>query len=559
MSNESDEVMFYSSVTDRADDMNNVLFKDKNWTYVVDQTSSAGSFTANQCQFDLSTFGSQAQWVSLQEAIVQFPVRISADVTVANAPTLLNQFTMKNGYHHWIDSAQLIVDGQTIQSAQPYQNVASTFKILSEWSQDELIKYGRSCGVILDDCTGDATISDTDGLNNATSANNLASTGSANPINVGVGFAAYSASIGNKALPARSSMIANLTDADSLTTGPLAQKTLGSAAVKQQGNANAAFSATAAQAANQYLAFYLCTVRLKDIVDLDQFPMTKNLRGYLYLNFNATQSVVTVTGTEAIGSIAVTPLGGRTNPIIMNPLLTGATATSVITVRAEVNGASDRIKGSTGPLMSTARLLLPFYEANPRADAALTMSAKKFSTMEKLVNPIYVGKGASTNVTLTSGVSNPRGLIMLPMWTDIGTLAQPNPELSLTDSVPGTSGIFATLNNLQVYKANKPIYQNPIQYTFDQWVQENSKTGAHGGVADSMASGLLTEQLFNQNHRFYYVDLSRRTESEDGASQSIQVAFQNASFNYSMKVICIVLYEKHWTIDTALCKVNSAV
>lgn len=559
MSNESDEVMFYNSVTDRADEMNNVLFKDKSWTFVIDQTSSSGSFSSNQCQFDLSTFGSQAQWVSLQEAIVQFPVRVSADVATADAAFSLNQFTMKNGHHHWIDSAQLIIDGQTIQSAQPYQNVATTFKILSEWSQDELVKYGRSCGIVLDDSTGDVTIADADGLNNATSDNNTPADNGTNAINSSTGFLSYSSTIGNKALPARASMLANLSANDALNAGPLAQKVLGAAALKTQGNANAAVK-TAGQGQNQYLAFYLCTVRLKDIVDLDQFPMTKNLRGYLYLNFNATSSVVTIDGTNAkrIASVAVTPLGGRTCPIIMNPAFPTAAINAVITVRAEVNGDNSRIVNASGPLMTTARLLLPFYEANPRADAALTMSAKKFSSIEKLVNPIYVGKGASTNVTLTSGVQNPRGLIMLPMWTNIGTLVQLNPELSLTDSVPGTSGIFATLNNLQVYKANKPIYQNPVQYTFDQWVQENSKTGAHGGVADSMASGLLTEQLFNQNHRFYYVDLTRRTESEDGQSQSIQVAFQNASANYDMKVICIVLYEKRWSIDTALCKVQSA-
>jgi hypothetical protein len=94
--------------------------------------------------------------------------------------------------------------------------------------------------------------------------------------------------------------------------------------------------------------------------------------------------------------------------------------------------------------------------------------------------------------------------------------------------------------------------------TFEQWQQENSKSGLGGGLVDEQSSGLLTEQLFNQNHRYYYVDLSRRENSGDGASQSIQVAFSNPG-RYSMKVICIVLYEKKWVIDTALCKVSSAV
>jgi hypothetical protein len=144
------------------------------------------------------------------------------------------------------------------------------------------------------------------------------------------------------------------------------------------------------------------------------------------------------------------------------------------------------------------------------------------------------------------------------MWMRAGASTIDSPEGSPFTSEPGTSGAFATLSRLQVYKANRPLYQNPIEMTFEQWQQENSKTGLGGGLVDEQASGLLTEQLFNQNHRFYYVDLSRRENSGDGASQSIQVAFSNPG-RYQLKIVCFVLYEKKWVIDTALCKVSSAV
>lgn len=551
MSGQGDEVAFMNSVEDKREESSNVLFKDKNYNYIVDQTSTGGQFSSNQAQFDLSALGSQSQWVNLNEGLVTFPVRVTASSAVANSTVAVDSIFLKGGFHNWIDSAQLIIDGQTIQSAQPYQNVYTTFKILSEWSQDTLTKYGRSTAVILDDCTSDTVDNDAAGLNNLVSANDTFST--TNPINVKTGFNACVVGLGNKAINARNSMVANLTAA---TTLP--QKLIGAASAKTQGLHNAA-SAGAAAGTN-FVAYYMATVRLRDICDIDSFPMTKNLRGYLYLNFNATQTVITGGADAASHSFTASPLAGRTCPYMIN--IAGITFpnTSVTTIVGQVSGESAAMSGFTsqGPTATTARLYVPYYDSNPKSDSALTQSNHFFTTTEKLINPITCDANSSVNVTLTSGVPNPRALVMLPMWMNAGTSAWSSPELSPFTSEPNTSGAFATLNQLQVYKANKPIYQSPIDYTFSQWQQENSKTGLGGGLVDEQASGLLTEQLFNQNHRMYYVDLSRRENSGDGGSQSVQVSFQNPGA-YKLKVICFVLYEKKWVIDTALCKVSSAV
>jgi hypothetical protein len=554
MSGQGDETAFYSSVTDKREESANVLFRDKNYSYIVDQTSSAGSFASNQCQFDLSTLGSQSQWINLNEGIIEFPVRISATAATAASTVPLNAITLKNGFHHWIDSAQLIIDGQTIQSAQPYQNVHTTFKILSEWSQDTYTKYGRSCGVILDDCTSDTAGNTTAGINNVASADNTYTT--TNPINSLTGFNAYASGLNNKALNARTSMLANVSG-DTDASGTILQKFVGTPSVKTQGLHNGA--AASSGTGTRFAAYFMCTVRLRDICDIDNFPMTKNIRGYLYLNFNATQTVLTAASSGTIlGSSTISPLAGRTCPYMVNMGAITFANDSVTTITGVVNGESNITLNQSGPLMTTARLLVPYYDSNPKADGALTQSNHFFTTTEKIVNPITCAAGQSVNVTLTSGVPNPRGLVMLPMWQQAGTSPWISPEATPYTSEPGTSGAFATLARLQVYKANRPLYQNVVDYTFEQWQQENSKTGLGGGLVDEQASGLLTEQLFNQNHRYYYVDLSRRENSGDGASQSIQVAFSNPG-RYSMKVICMVLYEKKWVIDTALCKVSSAV
>jgi hypothetical protein len=86
---------------------------------------------------------------------------------------------------------------------------------------------------------------------------------------------------------------------------------------------------------------------------------------------------------------------------------------------------------------------------------------------------------------------------------------------------------------------------------------ENSQVGANGSMVNEMTSGLLSKQLFEQNHRFYTVDLSRRMESEDGMSKSVIVQFTNPGA-LSMKVIAILFYEKFWTVDTASCTLSSS-
>lgn len=554
MSNEGDQTVFYNTVTDTKDSSNDVLFSDKNYTFITDTTSSNGSFQSGQIAFDLSTLSSQSQWVSLSEAVIEFPVKVSANVTTAGAAgggvTMTSlATTLKNGFHHFIDGCQLQINGQGIQSMQPYENVAATFRILSEWSQDELVKYGRTCGVILDDCTNDtiATPAVGVGLNNAANATVTSTI---------LGFNAYESTlIKNKALPARLSLLSDQTAATSLQS-----VVLGNAASKIAGRHNLATATIpAGNTGFCYTACYLATVRLKDICDIGEFPLCKNLKGFLYISFNSSQTTISGT-TSAPSAVTIQPLTGRTNPIMINNVgLSLGTVSSTVVVTATVNSDNTGATGA-GPLISNARMFVPYYVSNPKADMALSIPNKFFTTKEKIVVPFVANAGQPANITLTSGVSNPTGLLILPMWQRLGLNANlDNPENSPYDSVPGTSGPFATLANLQVYVANKPIYQTPVQYDFEQWYAENSKTGLADGIIDQQASGLLTQQLFEQNHKFYYVDLSRRVPSEDGASKSIQVSFTNPSQAYGMKCIAVVFYQKKWTINTMTSQITSAV
>lgn len=567
MSSDGDHLVVQNALNDNLADATDVPFNEKKWTFITDSTSNSGSFTSGQIQFDLSNFASQSQWVNLKEAMIEFPVKITTQIITAGtgAETTksiaqVNTAIIKSGWHQWISSAQVIINGQTLQAAQPWENVSAQFKILSSWSQDELKKYGVTCGVALDDMTGDSevstTIANTSGIGNAAYATVAANVKGLDVIN-------NQSVLFNKGITTRS----GFTNNEIGLTSSVQATILGATNMKLAGRNNSACTAAGSNTANTYVqsAYYMATCRLRDLCDIDQFPPVKNLKGFVYLSFNSAAVQLTGTaGSAVMSAVNYSTITGQTTPFLINNSSTGillgnyATTAPVVEIRGNVDATTTGQIGSSGPLLTNARMLIPYYIANPRTDSALSIQNKFFTTLEKIVNPITLAAAASINYTITSGVSNPRRLIILPMYSNLGGVTNlTNPEISAFDSVPATSSPYAILQNFQVYVGNRPIYQTPIFYDFEQWLTEQEEMGVGGTELSGQTSGLLTQHLFNQNHRFYTVNLARRMDSDDGGSKSVQVSFTNPSATFAMKCICIVQYEKRWNISTNTCLLNS--
>jgi hypothetical protein len=596
MESQTDQVVFEKSVDTSADVP---LFQDKNYTYITDSTSNSGTFTSGQIQFDLSTFSSQSQWVNLSETVIQIPYKITGNLTTAGdtsgANTTTNTqmgylaATFKNGFHHIIDSAQLVINGQTIQSAQPYENISAQFKILSSFSQDTLQKWGSTIGFALDDCTGSTQLNVTTLDNKSeiiTTFDGLSNASSSLLLHNAKGFDIVSEVSQNRALnlgfAKRCRMFNNAKNgtslADHILGTNLQSSGMSNVGVDINGN-------TANEANKGFSLFAMATIRLKDICSVENLPPCKNLKGYLYLSFNSFKVDITNTSIDkgTISSVQYTPLTGRTCPFTIMDSGSGTnqpglsigsstgTTKPVVSFTGTVDGTATGAVQTSAPISSNARMLCPYYIANPKVDEALSLT-KQFSTYEKIVNPINVSKGQTVSATISVGVPNPRRLLLVPFYQNLSPIVTTdgpdkglpvlktltNPEYSAFDTVPATSSPFAYIKNLQVYLANKPIYQYPMEYGFEQWIAENSHLGLNGNADDELTSGLLSQHLWEQNHRFYSVDLSRRLSSEDGTSKSVQVSFTNGSGIYDMKVIAIVYYEKKWTINTSQCMISSA-
>ncbi|GMF34318.1 unnamed protein product [Phytophthora lilii] len=126
-----------------------------------------------------------------------------------------------------------------------------------------------------------------------------------------------------------------------------------------------------------------------------------------------------------------------------------------------------------------------------------------------------------------------------------------NPFRSPFSTVSATTSPFAALKNRQVTVGNVPIWNNPVSFGYDLFVQEMSKSGVDGGLDDVMSAGLLSQHQWESLYRFVAVDIGRRLPSEDGASKSIIVS-GTSNRNYALTIYYHILREAVASVDTAM-------
>ena len=539
MSSQSDKFVVEESLDDQ--DYSS-LFQSKKWTYITDSSSVSGAFNG-QIQFDLNTLSSQAQWVDLSQAIIQFPVKISINnksgTFTGNTATALAA-TIKNGFHQFVDSVQIVVGNQTVQTSQIFTNILTNYKIISGWSNDSYQKYKDVLGLGLDDVTmpSDKNMVQTDSLDNAAVPS------------VVYGFDIQNSK--NQGIKQRLQSFNNDTQ-----TGNLGRKILGTNQPRL-GKANVQYGTSTTLGDDIFVAYAIGTIRLKDISDFcDKMPVTKNLKGFIYVNYNAATSDYANNGNATVTTVTNSSLYGRCQPanlairIAANEGFQFGSGTGTVSMKAEVSAVKSTILTTADTIMTNARLLCPVIIAAPEIDRVLVQK-KTFRYNETFVTQFNIDKSGSFTGTLTPGISNPKRIILYPYFTgagDSGATFLSNPLLSASDSVPSTTSPFAAIKDLQITVGNNPLLQNPITYDFENWLEEISQTGLDGGQSNQLTSGLLNYRQWNQLYRYYTFDLSRRLDSEDGASKSIQITCNNATV-CPMTVIAFILYEKEVTMDT---------
>ncbi|ETO82425.1 hypothetical protein F444_03428 [Phytophthora nicotianae P1976] len=203
------------------------------------------------------------------------------------------------------------------------------------------------------------------------------------------------------------------------------------------------------------------------------------------------------------------------------------------------------------------------------AFATVDQSAAKITSIYNNMNfgntcPIlYNLNSANGNASYAAangtGLSLPASICTLNITADVN--GTPTQGTNITPSqaflrfplstIPATTSPFAALKNLQVTVGNIPIWNNPVSFGYDLFVQEMSKSGVDGGLDDVTTAGLLNQRLWESLYRFVAVDTGRRLPSEDGAQKSIVIS-GTSNCDYALTIYYHVWREVVATVDTAM-------
>jgi len=587
----ADQILY--SVSSRTEALDQPFLK-KELVYVND--NSAGGVYNGQIIIETSAVANSGRWASYNEGYIIVPYVIAYKTTGADYTGLQSPYltTLKSGSWHIINSMSVDYNSSNVIQLTPYTNFYCSYKAMTSWSTDDLVKYGLSVNFFPDSGKSvryqQVPAADINGQwgagfsNNSITASNfeLFSTNNLSAANKTI----IAASSYNDGLRRRVLMNqigsdfanVNVNQADQMTTVQLGNI----AGLPIYSNDAAAVAAN-----TLYYVNFTCKIRLKDLHDFfDKIPLIKGAYLKFIINYNAgsfqeTWSVQAAAGTVPAYSrrliqAAPTIQYGATLPYICTSSAVsgnGVGAGGAVVVSANpadaltagtVNWASGvnrvTITGSTtqNSGITNCRLYVPLYTMAPEYERNyITMSPTKEVVYKDIYNYTFEVASAGTfNQLLTNGISAPKALVIIPMVSGrnagatnhTSTYAIP-PYQSPYATEPATTSPYCSITNFNVQVSGVNIFSQNELYDFSNWLDELSRINSvNGGQTTGLSSGLLSEFDFQSIYRYYVVDLSRGYKADDYIPKSILI---NGTVGTSkiLELFCFIEYERKLVVD----------
>lgn len=203
---------------------------------------------------------------------------------------------------------------------------------------------------------------------------------------------------------------------------------------------------------------------------------------------------------------------------------------------------------NNGPLQSGVFLYVPSYTFAPEYEQKLLTKSVVHRTPYMLNSAVYVDQtpSAPINVQLFSAISNPRALIIIPQYAQ-SVQTQPS-QASLFNSCPGTTDPYLSLQRIQVRINGKQILPSPINYAYQQFIENTSKIFKLNGGQTELTSGVISMQKWTQNFRYYSFDLDLLPEDQIDIPQIITFeAYNNSAVKIDL--YAFVLYGQDAQFD----------
>jgi len=564
----------------------------KNYQYINDINNSAYTNTSlSLVQFDLTSIYNSTKLTNPSECYLALPITMVSVYTTGTGGTLgtpaagaVYSTVMKPGYWNLIQGCDVQWSGKQLEQYQPNINAYISYKMLSDMSVTDLKQLGPTLGLgsQLDNFqsarfsgSGTSTFTGTYPTNpvitggvGGNGISNNAPFNLSNNANAGEQSAFGAEYIGayNNGLYSRASRIIDTSAANNqLMIGP--SSATSTTAITNVTNLVKEFRPYYTILNTNYMVWYdIAIIRLCDLFDsFKNLPLTKRMDATLriYVNTGTVASACSGTSGAMItsgSSISFT----NTCPLIQSALLTlPSTASGIVSglflgssipaTSISLNGATINLASATGAshFMNNCRFYFPQIELKPnKLIPYLSENRNKQVTFTSVLSNQLnnIGAGSTFSQLIQSGVTKIKSVIIIPFVsgathgltgsTGTGVSAY-SPLLSPFSIAPNETGPISLIN-LQVSIGGVNVLQNVLSYSFENFLQQTLLFNNINGAQVGITCGLISQDMWQNNYRVYYVDCSRANLADLNSSRNINVSFTNNSLQ---SIDCLVFSE----------------
>jgi hypothetical protein len=502
------------------------------------QDSNNLNYSSGQVRFNLNQLATSASYIDWKKSHLILPITLNTTSAAGNGILGTNQVahyyaTLKNSFTSLIDSLVLSINNvEVVSKTGSLLNIPLHFNLMTSWDQNDVNALGSSVGFYPDDSSSlrwDATRGE---LNNAmavTLSNPLTAAGGLS--NAGRVYRHYKT-------------VTSLFDAVTSFYDDARMRTSHKSFCDAAGNTNS------------INCFIECVIPLRYLHGVfGQLPLMRGASVQLLVNTHLPSTAsFTTTATGAAMDTAAAKSVFTPNGFL--PFMVSDPAAAINAAVAQ----SISFKASVGnPFNSSCQLRLSLCELNPEYESRLVKSPMKpivyrdWYCFPNQSGPLT--SGSAYNQQLNINISKLRRLLIIPKIAVNGTITEFADAYQSPFTSAGCTTTPALITNLQVYLSGKPMYQSPLQYSYDQFLIElDGINSVNGGIDDGLRAGLIDKNAFEGAYGYICVNLGRKDSADDTLEKSIQISFSNNN-KVTMSYSFFIEYERQFELDVVSGKI----
>ena len=541
---------------------------EKNYNSYINDINN-GVYTNNSLtlvNFDLGQIYNSQKFTDTSELFCVLPITMVAAYStgtaiVAPTPGSSSLCSIKTNFVNLIHQADLQVNGKTIESTQPFINVARHFQLLSEMSVNDLATMGHTLGF----------------------ANTLDSVKSMKYVSKQAGVSGGSGNgMSNNRPFGDPDNATTLTDKQNSTIANSALQYKIGRYLDTVNNSNGLFGAnnlvTKTQLSTEFRPFYevngkhmiwydFAVIKLEHIFEsLSNLGLVRRFDATMRLWINTGTVNVTIDGSGNTLQYSLTPANNsfsNTCPLSINylPDATNGVPATTTNIVAGLYIAKPPVTSYAGinlndsnashPLLN-CRLYYSQITVHPEKSIKyIEQNRSKKVVYRSFVSSLYnnIGKGSAFNSLINSGIVHPTAVLIVPF---LGAVTGTDSGFgdyqwkSPFDSAPATTSPVS-LTNLQVSVGGQNILQSNLFYTYENFIEQVN-------LAESMTSsdfGVSTG-LFNQAYwewsRWYFVNVERSQLADKLQPRNVNISFNNNG-EVAIDAMVFIFYSDEFVVD----------